>query len=311
MAKIDLNDSGERREPAFYSLHTSEARRFFAPLQASERRLPLRVIGGGVERCRPGYLIERSTFEYVGVEFVARGAGTLTLAGSQHALLPGMAFCYDRSVPHRITSDDANPLVKYFVDVEGPRVRPLLEDAGLKPGRVAHSLSPHAVLSVFDELVRTGIEPAGERWRRCCAALFEAALCRIADTRVTAPPKAQASAAFDTYLQARRELNQSALSLKSGRELAKKVGIGEAYLCRLFARFAAGQTPYRLLLHLKMDYAARRLAEDPGLLIKQVARETGFGDPFSFSRAFRSVTGRAPLQARAAGQVKHRQSQTS
>jgi AraC-like DNA-binding protein len=300
MAKLDHTDAQSWREPAFFSLQISEARRFFAPLSTAERRLPLRVLGGGVERCRPDYRIERSQFEFVGVEFVARGSGSVRLGENQFTLMPGMAFCYDGSVDHLIKSDDQNPLVKYFVSVEGPGVKPLLAESGLLPGRVAYSLSPFSVLSVFDELIRSGMARPGARWRRCCGALFEALLCVIADTRMSTPPRAYTSPAFDTYLLARRELNQSALVLHSARELAERVGVSEAYLCRLFARFSAGQTPYRLLLQLKMEYAARRLVSEPGLLVKQIASEVGFTDPFSFSRAFRSMTGRSPLQVRSA-----------
>ena len=42
----------------------------------------------------------------------------------------------------------------------------------------------------------------------------------------------------------------------------------------------------------KMDYAAERL-QSPGVMVKQVAEETGFTNPFHFSRVFKSVFGLA------------------
>ena len=65
-----------------------------------------------------------------------------------------------------------------------------------------------------------------------------------------------------------------------------------AYLCRLFQRYDH-QSPYQLLLRLKMNFAAEWL-QQPGALVKQVAERAGFTDPFHFSREFKSVFGVAP-----------------
>ena len=42
-----------------------------------------------------------------------------------------------------------------------------------------------------------------------------------------------------------------------------------------------------------MNLAAQRLQE-PGTLVKQVAAELGFDDPFHFSRTFKNVFGLSP-----------------
>jgi YesN/AraC family two-component response regulator len=47
------------------------------------------------------------------------------------------------------------------------------------------------------------------------------------------------------------------------------------------------------LSRLKMNYAAERLQQS-GVLVKHVAEETGFSDPFHFSRVFRKTLGLAP-----------------
>jgi AraC-like DNA-binding protein len=65
----------------------------------------------------------------------------------------------------------------------------------------------------------------------------------------------------------------------------------------LFRRFS-GQTPYQYLLRRKLEAAAARLSE-PGALVKEVALEAGFSDPFHFSRVFKRVFGVAPSVFRA------------
>ena len=46
-----------------------------------------------------------------------------------------------------------------------------------------------------------------------------------------------------------------------------------------------------------MNHAAERLQES-GVLVKQAAAETGFADPFHFSRVFRRVLGMSPAAFR-------------
>jgi AraC-like DNA-binding protein len=50
-----------------------------------------------------------------------------------------------------------------------------------------------------------------------------------------------------------------------------------------------------------MNYAAERLKQ-PGALVKQVAEESGYADPFHFSRVFTSVFGLSPTAFHRLGQ---------
>ena len=98
--------------------------------------------------------------------------------------------------------------------------------------------------------------------------------------------------ALATYHRARALMDARFLEFKTLEDVAKAAGLNLSYLCRLFQRFDR-QTPYRHLMHLKMNRAAQLLL-DQGLLVKEVAAELGFNDPFNFSRAFRGVFGLSP-----------------
>ena len=50
-------------------------------------------------------------------------------------------------------------------------------------------------------------------------------------------------------------------------------------------------------MRLKMNLAAERL-QNPELLVKQVAAELEFSDPFHFSRTFKKVFGLSPEEFR-------------
>jgi AraC-like DNA-binding protein len=80
--------------------------------------------------------------------------------------------------------------------------------------------------------------------------------------------------------------------LRTLKQIAAECHVDAAHLCRLFRR-CDHQSPYQLLLRLKMNHAAE-LLRLPHVLVKEVAGQVGFADPFHFSRVFKSVLGVSP-----------------
>lgn len=277
-----------RTAPEFFSAEVAEARRFYLNLNPAKAR-PLAVVCGGMECCTPDYAIHRRTFPFYSIEYVARGRGNLKLEGRSHLLMPGRLFAYGPGVRHDITVDPSDPLVKYFVDFSGRHGLKLLQAARLPPGRVAQIFPPHEAQGIFDELISAGIKGT-RHGAELCARLLECLLLKIAEAQ--APLAGQATRAFSTYQQCRQHLQKHFLRLKTLDQLARECHADGAYLCRLFRRYDH-QSPYQYLLRLKMHAAAERL-QKPGALVKQVAEQIGFNDPFHFSRAFKGVFGRSP-----------------
>jgi AraC-like DNA-binding protein len=274
--------------PEFFSSHVVEARRFYLNL-APPRKTPLAVVCGGREHCTPDYEIHRSTFPYYSIEFVAQGRGTVKLKGKEHRLQSGKLFCYGPGIRQDIATDPAEPLVKYFVDFTGENALPLLAACGLKPGQTLQIMAPGDLQAVFDELIHNGLR-ATRYSSEICGKLLECLSLKAAELSV--PVEGAESPAFLTYQKCRQYIQQHFERLRTLEQIARECHVNGAYLCRLFRRFDH-QSPYRYLLRLKMNLAAERLHQ-PGALIKQVAEQTGFSDPFHFSRAFKSVFGLSP-----------------
>jgi len=285
-----IKDTGQ--VPKFFSQQVLRADRFY--LDASGRsHCPIAVVCGGCEHCGPDYRINRRDFPYYSIEFVARGQGTLTLAGRTVPLFPGRVFSYGPGIPHRIRMDSDDPLVKYFVDFTGRKALKLLEDHNLAPGTPVRLASPEAVLRVFDDLIANG--SGGRRYGPPIAAtLVELLVLKIAEA--AAAEDSYRAVAFSTYQSCREFIRNHSLTLKSLEEIAEACHVDEAYLCRLFSRFD-DQSPYQYLMQLKMSAAAVRL-QGEGKLVKQIAYELGFNDPFHFSRAFKKVFGLSPAAFR-------------
>jgi AraC-like DNA-binding protein len=274
--------------PEFFSSDVATARRFYLDLNPPKHR-PLVVVCGGLEHCMPDYAIRRESFPFFSIEYVARGRGQVRLKGRTFPLQPGRLFSYGPCIPHHITGGDADPLVKYFVDFSGTKATALLRSCGLSTGRVSEIFPANVLQPLFDELIQ-----AGSQTRRdsaiLCAKLLECLALRIIGAH--APLAGAETLAFTTYQQCRRHIEQHSLRLRTLEQIAGECHVNNAYLCRLFRRYDQ-QTPYQYLLRLKMNYAAERL-QQPGTLVKQVAAESGFADPFHFSRLFKSVFGLSP-----------------
>jgi AraC-like DNA-binding protein len=253
----------------------------------------LAVVCGGLEHCTPDYAICRSSFPFYSIEYVVRGRGTVTLDGRNFSMGPGRVFSYGPGIPQKITSDPKHQLLKYFADFAGKGAPGLLESCGLRPGAVLEVFPATTLQPLFGELIQAGLDARRESGALCMK-LLECLALRIASAR--APLESAEAPSFTTYRQCRSYVEQHSLRLQTLEQTAKECHVNNTYLCRLFRRYDH-QSPYQYLLRLKMNFAAEQL-QRPGVLIKQVAVETGFADQFHFCRVFRSVFGVSPTRFR-------------
>jgi AraC-like DNA-binding protein len=286
MAKEEVPANGT--EPEFVSRQVLEARRYYLDLNPSLAR-GVRVVCGGCEHCQPDYRVGREGFPFLGVEFVARGEGSLALNGRHYPLKPGMAFAYGPGIPHEIHNAFKSPMVKYFVDFVGARALRLLGKGPLAGFSAATVSDAPQVMELFELLHRNGSGSAPNR-HEICALLAELLLLKInefplADAR-------QDTQAFLTYERARRHIEKNYLHIQCLDDLARAVHVDPAYLCRLFKRFNS-LSPLRYCMQIKMNHAAELLLAS-GALVKNVSVELNFSDPYHFSRAFKSIYGIPP-----------------
>jgi AraC-like DNA-binding protein len=283
--------TANRGEPAFFSSQVTAARRFYLGRNMPERKR-LVVTSGGFERCDAEYAIDRPSFPDLCVEFVLNGRGWLSLAGRQAEMEAGVIFTYGPGVPQRMTADPKDPPEKYFIDFHGRDARRLLRRCKLTPGTWRRTASPHEIARVLDDLVRDGVR-GGPFAAELCSAMLEYLLFKI----VASPDveKTQ-SAAHATYMKCREWVETNYLRVHTLRDIAKATQVDEAYLCRLFRRYDH-QSPHELVTRLRMNKAVE-LLNDPRLLIKQVATEVGYADPFHFSRTFKRTFGVSPKSFR-------------
>lgn len=247
------------------------------------------VVCGGRETCDPHYRVARKRFKFHSIEYVADGSGELVIRGRRFPLRPGSVFYYGPTTPHVIATDPQRPLVKYFVDFCGPRFTSLLKRHPLAAHEPCTFAPTSHVHESFAELQQSGRD-AGLRTPELCACLLELLILRMAGHALS--QEDAESAAQATYQRCRQLVESRFLALQTLGDIARASHADATYLCRLFKRYGS-EPPYQLLLRLKMRHAADLLNGAP-TLIKQVAKATGFADPYHFSRVFKKIYGVSP-----------------
>lgn len=245
-------------------------------------------MSGGREDCSPDYQIKRNSFPFWGIEFVTRGRGSVRFGEETMTIVAGSIFCYSPHEWHCIATDPSDPLVKYFVDFTGNRSADLLAESDIKPGSVIQTSAPGEILEILEELVRNGMAftPFSDR---IVAVILEHLLLKVAETSI--PNESAGSTAFATYRKCRECIHDRWIEFKSLGEIADACHVAPAYLCRLFKKFDR-QSPYQLLLRLKMNHAAVLLQS--GTSLTDIADLLQFSDPFHFSRTFKKSMGISP-----------------
>jgi AraC-like DNA-binding protein len=273
--------------PEFVSQQVTAARRFYLNLNPRRTR-DLTVVCGGWEECSADYAIDRATFAYFSLEFVAAGRGELDLGGKRCALEPGTVFTYGPGVSQNIRTSPTERLGKYFVDFTGERARRLLRECQLVPGTIIVLGASAEVRHAFETLLRIAAQHDRHTER---AAALQLELLLLVVVRAMQPDTQSARRALATLERCRQHLDAHFLSLRTIEEVAVACHVNTSYLCRLFRRFH-GEKPSRYLQRLQMQWAADRLRTTPRL-VREVADELNI-DPFQFSRTFKRIHGVSP-----------------
>jgi AraC-like DNA-binding protein len=251
-----------------------------------------RVTAVGMERCRPDYKVARSRFVGTTVEFVSAGLGTVELDGNTRSLGPGSLFCYGPRTPHVITTHREKVMTKFFVNFAGDKARQALRNSALRPGAVLHTADVESIRGIFETLLYEGGRGLPSS-AAICACYLEILLLK-ANESVVARGKATRDLVALNFQRCRALIDSRFLELRSLDDIARRLHISSAYLCRLFQKFGY-PGPFEYLVRKKLSHAAGLLAKT-GCVVKAAAADVGYSDPYHFSRAFRRHFGMSPSE---------------
>lgn len=278
----------EHNIPEFISRKVTEGDYYFLSLTPQKNSRDT-VVCGGREACTARYRVERSEFKYHTIEYVVAGKGTLNIHGKDYELRPGMLYRYGPQIDHVIESDPIHPLTKYFICFVGHELAKLLKHTVFAANTPLYASKPFIIQSIFENLIVTG--KAQYRHRDALCTLLLRQLILMAD-EISTDATVASSQAWQTYFRCRQHIEQNYLKLSSVHDAARQCFINQAYMTRLFKRFA-NESPLQLLNRLKMTEAAELLCNHD-MLVKEVAEAIGYADAGHFSRVFKGVYGIPP-----------------
>ena len=79
-------------------------------------------------------------------------------------------------------------------------------------------------------------------------------------------------------------------------DMVKELNLQKTYICRLFRMFNY-ESPYKYLLRKKMNHALNMLI-NTNTLVRIIAHEIGFNDPYHFSKVFKKMFMMSPKKFR-------------
>ena len=277
-------------EPGFISRQVTQARRFYFGRDDSASAAGLEVTGGGWELVASDYVVDRDSFPWLALEFVADGKGWLEIGGARHALCRGVVFAYGGGVRHRIETDPGERLSKYYLNFSGREAADRLSALGLGPGCCRTVGNAGELEAMFGSFIDEGLA-ARPQAPEIVALQLRILLLKMKDG---------GAEAHDAGGRARLCLNRCLgvmdrdyLRFRTVEEAAVVCHVSVGHLTRLFLRFGHG-SPHRYLTRRKMFHAAE-LLDAGGLLVREVADRLGV-DPFQFSRVFKRVHGISPSE---------------
>jgi AraC-like DNA-binding protein len=281
------------KTPSFFSSEVGYSKRFYFDLAPPKHRLA--VICGGLECCSENYAVHRQDgFQFLCLEYVLQGSGTLSINAINHELSAGSVFAYGPGVPIEIVGNAKHPMTKYFICFVGRGATESLALAKLGSGSISEVSPSFALASLFEEVIEAGLH-GGRAGETLCISLLKSLLVKLSMTAV--PHSDTKSNAFLTFQRCRRYGEERFLRLRTLDDFAEKCRIDPSYLCRLFQTYGH-ETPYRFLLRLKVHHAAT-LLQHSGMSVKEAGLAVGFADQMHFSRVFRKILKVPPTTLRA------------
>ena len=265
---------------------------FFLDLVARSKGL-VSVALGGREKCGTNYRVQRESYPFPTLEFVAEGKGRIRYANEEPVdVQAGTLFGHGPGVKIQMESVPGAGFTKYFICLTGKGAKALIATHAPVFGQPL-TLAHHAeVRDMFELLIREGLRQTTFT-RRICDQLSRLILLKISEgRRHRGGAGLSHNLARERFLRCKTMIDEEGVRFTSLEEIAAALHADASGLSRLFRRYQ-GVSPYQYLLRHKMNLAAQDLIRS-GDFVKEVAARAGYADAYHFSRVFKAVHGIAP-----------------
>ncbi|MCR4689803.1 MAG: AraC family transcriptional regulator [Lachnospiraceae bacterium] len=237
--------------------------------------------------CIPGYSFERTVSQRCILHFVISGKGSLVLDGVTHEVHAGQAFLIPDGCHAFYQADRADPWSYLWLHIGGPKLPDVFRRAGLSEKCPVFTPAKRwdKIKSLLEDILKHY-----DREYYCIGNLY-----KIFDYMMEYSVNKEDNTVDSSLLYVKNVIGYIKLKYSDPikvETIAYAFGLNRSYLTRLF-KDATGYTMQQYLLIYRMKVAMQMLKEGDKN-VQDIALAVGYGDSFTFSKAFKRHFGHSP-----------------
>lgn len=241
----------------------------------------------GTNKCVPLYSYTHLVKNRIIIHFVVNGKGTVKLNGKKYSVSPHQIFLIPDGIRTTYQADKNDPWEYIWLHIGGPKIPLILKEAGLTPDNPVYT-----PLACAEEIENLAWEMLNNYTRQyfCVGNLYKICDYMIENSSAKRELNAKNSTAYVRNVISYIQLKYS--EPVKIEDIADAIGLNRSYLTRLFKE-STGYSLQDYLLTYRMKMAAKLLAENT-MSVAEIAESVGYGDTFTFSKAFKRHFGKSP-----------------
>lgn len=262
-------------------------------LEYKECGLPFYVRGIGV-RYSQGKFSKPEGQQVAKWFYCITGSGYLSVDGTNHLITPGMSFCIQAHIGHKLTPNEI-PWGGYLLTFVGEGVKDLLGQFMTQNYCCSNVKMTEEMIANFEEMYLISLHQERNSQYLLSAKLYSFLISwYLSRKSISATNKSQNRLLTERLMQLMEQKYQTDLSMQ---EMAEELYISKQYLCRVF-KSETGMRPFEALLKLRCQKAASLLLEEGDTPVSEIAIRCGFHSESYFCNVFKKHENVSPIKYR-------------
>lgn len=255
----------------------------------------------GWEVCDPGHRCGPNKRISHVLHIVEYGRGMLEIDGCRYRLGSGDAFLIFSGVEAWYEADMDHPWTYHWVGFEGMTAQEVIQASGFSRGKPVRRIDCMENICKYIDTMITSQKLVFENELKRNGLLLLLMSELIADNRAACQREGKpfpshrypASAYVENAMDYIASNFDKQLKIS---KLADHIGVNRSYLASIFKN-KIGCSPQEYLINFRIE-KAKTLLKTEDIQVNEVAARVGYGDPLTFSKVFKSRTGRSPREYR-------------
>lgn len=241
----------------------------------------------GTNKCEPLYSYEHQVHSRIVLHLILNGKGTLCIEGRHYDVGPHQIFLIPENIRTSYQADKDDPWEYIWFHIGGPKIPFILKEIGLNAQNPVYT--PLACYKEIEALACDILENYTRQYY-CIGTLYKLFDYLIENSANKAPANIDNSLLYVKNVISYIQLKYSEpIKIEN---VAFALGLNRSYLTRLFKE-ATGYSLQDYLLTYRMKIALKLLCQNT-MSVSEIAQSVGYGDTFTFSKAFKRHFGQSP-----------------